>query len=197
MASLLEREKIEVYRYNWFAVIFVTAAALAAQWTLPLLSPFFSNFDLPLLVTIYFALARRSPVGGMVTGCILGLIQDAMSGRFIGIFGISKTVVGYVASSLGACHPLLCLPTGGTQDDLYHQRHRESERQAAPLGAYPRTFPERRGGDEIDLAAIARDHSKVEDATEGMTCGESPVRGGVRRSIRGQSLMNRLRAQNF
>ncbi len=102
MASLLEREKIEVYRYNWFAVIFVTAAALAAQWTLPLLSSFFSNFDLPLLVTIYFALARRSPVGGMMTGCILGLIQDAMSGRLIGIFGISKTVVGYVASSLGA-----------------------------------------------------------------------------------------------
>ncbi len=97
-----QREQIEVYHYNWIAVIFVTAVSLAAQWTLPLLSPFFSNFDLPLLVTIYFALIRRSPVGGMMTGCILGLIQDAMSGHFIGVYGISKTVVGYLASSLGA-----------------------------------------------------------------------------------------------
>jgi hypothetical protein len=27
--------------------------------------------------------------------------------------------------------------------------------------------------------------------------GKSPVRSGVRRSVRGQSLTNRLRAQNF
>ena len=68
---------------------------------------------------------------------------------------------------------------------------------AAPLGAHPRSFPERRGGDEINLAAIARDHEKLEDAATGMGCGKSPIRRGVRRSIRGQSLMNRLRAQNF
>jgi hypothetical protein len=40
-------------------------------------------------------------------------------------------------------------------------------------------------------------HEKLEDAATGMGCGKGPVRGGVRRSIRGQSLMNRLRAQNF
>jgi hypothetical protein len=38
------------------------------------------------------------------------------------------------------------------------------ERETAPFGANSRSFPERQGGNEIDLAAIARDHSKVEDA---------------------------------
>ena len=56
-----EDEQFEVYRYNLVVVVLVFALALAAQLTLPLLSPFFSNLDLPLLVTIYFALARRAP----------------------------------------------------------------------------------------------------------------------------------------
>src|SRR5690348_17820066 len=63
--------------------------------------PFFSLFDLPLLVTIFFAVARRSQVSGMLTGALIGLVQDSLSHQHIGLYGIAKTVVGYGASSLG------------------------------------------------------------------------------------------------
>jgi rod shape-determining protein MreD len=63
--------------------------------------PFFGLFDLPLLVTIFFAVARRSQVSGMLTGALIGLVQDSLSHQHIGLYGIAKTVVGYIASSLG------------------------------------------------------------------------------------------------
>ena len=57
--------------------------------------------DLPLLVTIFFAMARRNPISGLFTGAVIGLAQDMLGHNPIGIYGIAKTVVGYGASSLG------------------------------------------------------------------------------------------------
>jgi rod shape-determining protein MreD len=57
--------------------------------------------ELPLLVTIYFALSRRNPSTGLLLGGSIGILQDAVSHMPIGIYGIAKTLVGYVASSLG------------------------------------------------------------------------------------------------
>ena len=37
----------------------------------------------------------------MMTGAIIGLVQDALTHQAIGLYGIAKTVVGYGASSLG------------------------------------------------------------------------------------------------
>ena len=68
---------------------------------MPLRFPFFSVFDLPLLVTIGFATARRSPLAGLFTGGLIGILQDALTHQPIGLYGISKTVVGFGASSLG------------------------------------------------------------------------------------------------
>jgi len=79
----------------------VPALAILFQVFLPLWFPFFLNFDLPLLVVIFFAMARRSQVAGLLTGATVGLIQDMMTHQPIGLYGISKTVVGYGASSLG------------------------------------------------------------------------------------------------
>jgi rod shape-determining protein MreD len=62
---------------------------------------FFSVFDLPLLVTIFFAMARRSQIAGLLTGGIIGIIQDSLTHHPIGLYGLAKTVVGYAASSLG------------------------------------------------------------------------------------------------
>lgn len=95
------RERFEVYRFNWFTVILVPLMALLLQAYLPLRLPFFDLFDLPLLVTIYFAVARRNQVTGLLTGCIIGLIQDSLTHRPLGLYGMAKTVVGYTASSLG------------------------------------------------------------------------------------------------
>src|SRR5205085_4475068 len=52
------------------------------------------------LVVIYFALARRSQVAGLMTGAIIGLVQDSMTQMPIGIYGLANTIVGYGASSL-------------------------------------------------------------------------------------------------
>jgi rod shape-determining protein MreD len=92
---------VEVYRFPAAASILIPLLALFLQAFLPLRFPFFNIFDLPLLVVLFFAVARRNPVAGLLTGAIIGLLQDSLTHQPIGIYGISKTVVGYGASSLG------------------------------------------------------------------------------------------------
>src|SRR5712671_7862403 len=94
-------EQVEVYRFGIPATVLIPLTALFLQAWLPLRLPFFSIFDLPLLVTISFAMARRSQVAGIFTGALIGIFQDALTGQPIGLYGISKTVVGFGASSLG------------------------------------------------------------------------------------------------
>jgi rod shape-determining protein MreD len=93
-------EQIEVYRFSIPVTIGVPLLALFLQTFLP--RRIFSIFDLPLLVTIFFAMARRNPISGLLTGAAIGLAQDMLGPYPIGIYGIAKTVVGYGASSLGA-----------------------------------------------------------------------------------------------
>ena len=94
-------EQVEVYRFSIPATVLIPLAAVFLQAWLPLRIHFFSVFDLPLLVVIAFATARRSPLGGLVTGGLIGILQDALTHQPIGLYGISKTVVGFGASSLG------------------------------------------------------------------------------------------------
>jgi len=96
------REQIEVYRFSLLVAILLPLLAVFLQAFIPHLLPFFSSyFDLPLLVTIFFAMARRNPVTGLLTGAAIGLAQDALGSHPIGVYGIAKTFVGYGASSLG------------------------------------------------------------------------------------------------
>jgi rod shape-determining protein MreD len=95
-------EQIEVYRFSIPVTVGVPLLALFLQAFLPRRLTFFSIFDLPLLVTIFFAMARRNPISGLFTGAAIGLVQDMLGAYPIGIYGIAKTVVGYGASSLGA-----------------------------------------------------------------------------------------------
>jgi rod shape-determining protein MreD len=98
----LTREGIEVHRFNLGATIGIPLAALFLQATLPRLFGFFVLIDLPLLVTIFFAVARRNPMAGTITGAVIGIAQDAITHLPLGLFGMAKTAVGYIASSLGA-----------------------------------------------------------------------------------------------
>lgn len=95
------QEQVEVYRFSIPVAILVPLLAVFLQAFVPLRLPFFSIFDLPLLVVIFFAVARRSPVSGLLTGAAIGLLQDSLTHQPIGVYGIAKTVVGYGASSLG------------------------------------------------------------------------------------------------
>ena len=94
-------EQVEVYRFSIRATILIPLIAVFLQAFLPLRFSFFTIFDLPLLVTIGFATARRNPLAGLVTGGLIGILQDSLTHQPIGLYGISKTVVGFSASSLG------------------------------------------------------------------------------------------------
>ena len=95
------QEQIEVYRFSVPSAVLIPLLALFLQAFVPLRLHFFSIFDLPLLIVIFFAVARRSQVSGLLTGAVIGLLQDSLTHQPIGVYGIAKTVVGYGASSLG------------------------------------------------------------------------------------------------
>jgi rod shape-determining protein MreD len=97
--SLTSREEIEVHRFSWPVSIGIPLVAVFLQVFLRI--RLFTILDLPLLVTIFFAVARRRPIPGMITGALIGTLQDAWTGHPIGLFGIAKTIVGYLGSSIG------------------------------------------------------------------------------------------------
>jgi rod shape-determining protein MreD len=97
--SLTSREEIEVHQFSWIVSIGIPILAVFLQVFLRI--RFLTVLDLPLLVTIFFAVARRRPIPGMITGALIGTLQDAWTGNPIGLFGIAKTIVGYLGSSLG------------------------------------------------------------------------------------------------
>ena len=96
------REQVEVYSFSWPVAILSPLLAVFLQAFIPIKLHFFDVFDLPLLVTIYFAMSRRNPITGLLQGSIIGLVQDSLTRDMIGMYGIAKTLVGFVASQLGA-----------------------------------------------------------------------------------------------
>ncbi len=97
--SLTSREEIDVHRFSWPVSFGIPLIAIFLQ--VYLRSRLFTVLDLPLLVTIFFAVARRRPIPGLFTGALIGTLQDVWTGHPIGLFGIAKTIVGYLGSSLG------------------------------------------------------------------------------------------------
>lgn len=99
--SAESRRDYEIHRYPVLIYALVPLAALVLQAWLPRVLGLFALFDLPLVVTVFFALGRRNPIQGSVMGGILGIFEDALTHHAIGINGIAKTVAGYVAASVG------------------------------------------------------------------------------------------------
>ena len=95
------RRDLEIRRYPFYVYVLVPLAALVLQAWLPRVVGRFAYMDLPLLVTIYFALNRRSPIHGTLLGAVLGMAQDGLTQGAIGIHGIANTVVGFLAASIG------------------------------------------------------------------------------------------------
>ncbi|MGH9684920.1 MAG: rod shape-determining protein MreD [Candidatus Acidiferrales bacterium] len=94
---------VEVHKFYGGSVVAVAFLALVLQAFLHKYGRWSELLDLPLLVTIYFGVSRRNPVSGLFLGAAIGIVQDALSHDFpIGMYGIAKTLVGYLASSIGA-----------------------------------------------------------------------------------------------
>jgi len=99
--------RLEVHKFRTGAVVSASFLALLLQafvpahvWKGELVGDL---IELPLLVTLYFGLSRRNPSRGLLLGMVIGMAQDGLSGANpIGLFGIAKTLVGYLASTIGA-----------------------------------------------------------------------------------------------
>lgn len=100
-SSVTSSEQIQVHRLGLPVTVGAPLVALFLQAYVPIYLPFFTILDLPLLVTIFFAVARRGPVSGLLTGGVIGLVQDSLTHQPLGLYGIAKTIIGYLASSLG------------------------------------------------------------------------------------------------
>jgi rod shape-determining protein MreD len=95
---------IEVHKFFPGAIVGAAVLALVLQRTLPVYFPKLAILDIPLLITIYFGLSRRNPSTGLLLGWVIGMMQDSLSGPTVplGEYGIAKTVIGYLASSIGS-----------------------------------------------------------------------------------------------
>ena len=82
-------------------VILAIAAALALQTTLTrfLVRDTFA-VDLVLVAVVFVGLTE-GPISGMLAGTFAGLLQDALASGVIGIGGLAKTIVGFLAGIIG------------------------------------------------------------------------------------------------
>ena len=53
------------------------------------------------LVAVFFCALSWGPVAGLLAGTAGGLAQDALSGGVLGVGGLSKTLVGFLAGAVG------------------------------------------------------------------------------------------------
>jgi rod shape-determining protein MreD len=93
-------------RDNWFsrfqvvALFLITLVAIIAQVYIPRLIPNTEFLEIPLLITVYFGLMRHNQLSSLFFGAFVGLAQDSLSHLPLGMYGISKTLVGYFAASV-------------------------------------------------------------------------------------------------
>ncbi|MFL6464913.1 MAG: rod shape-determining protein MreD [Bryobacteraceae bacterium] len=89
-------------RFQVAALAAITLLAIIGKFYLPRLVPHTEWLELPLLLTIYFSLMRRSQIASLFFGAFVGLAEDSLSPATlpIGMYGITKTLVGYFAASI-------------------------------------------------------------------------------------------------
>jgi rod shape-determining protein MreD len=99
-AGFHDSRKTRISKYNWLALTGIPLAAILFQVYVPQFVRYLAYLELPLLVTVYFSLMRRSPVAGVFIGAGIGLAQDSLSHHYLGMYGLVKTLVGYFAASV-------------------------------------------------------------------------------------------------
>jgi rod shape-determining protein MreD len=99
--SYTSRREIDQYGFHPAVTLLAPLGCILLQAVLPRIFPRLDLLDLPLIATIFFAVARRSPIAGAVTGTLIGLVQDGLTNHPFGVNGITKALIGYGAASLG------------------------------------------------------------------------------------------------
>lgn len=98
LARSRRNNKTERMRIVW--LITIPLVAILSQVYVPRFVPFLAYLELPLLITVHFALSERAQIPAVFYGMSIGLVQDSLSHQPIGMFGIVKTLVGYFAASV-------------------------------------------------------------------------------------------------
>jgi rod shape-determining protein MreD len=99
--SYTSRRELDQYAFHPAATLLAPLACILLQAMLPRAIPQLAILDLPLIAVIFFAVARRGPISGAVTGTLIGLFQDGLTNQPFGVNGIAKGIIGYIAASLG------------------------------------------------------------------------------------------------
>ena len=82
-------------------LIVTIVAIVVVQGILSFRFKFFTYLDLPLICSVYYGFTLGNPIGAIVMGGTLGLMQDSLSGAVLGTNGFSKTVIAFLAASAG------------------------------------------------------------------------------------------------
>ncbi|HWC98516.1 MAG TPA: rod shape-determining protein MreD [Candidatus Sulfopaludibacter sp.] len=98
---LNSQRESQVSRFRAWVMFAVPLVAVLFQAYVPLFFPFLRFLEVPLMVVIYFALMRRSQMSGLFIGCFVGLAQDSLFNKPLGLYGIAESLVGYFAASIG------------------------------------------------------------------------------------------------
>lgn len=89
-------------RFQVVALAALTLIAIIGKFYLPRLLPHTEWLELPLLLTIYFGLMGHGQIASLLFGAFVGLAEDSLAPANlpIGMYGITKTLVGYFAASV-------------------------------------------------------------------------------------------------
>src|SRR3989442_4502535 len=85
----------QISRFRAWVLFMVPLAAILFQVYIPLFFQFLAYLELPLIVTIYFALMRRSPICGLLVGALVGLSHELLFRNPLGMFRLTQTIIGY------------------------------------------------------------------------------------------------------
>jgi rod shape-determining protein MreD len=99
--SYTSRKELEEYHFSLPVTLLAPLVLLFLQAFLPKVFPRLLILDLPLIAVIFFSVARRSPIAGSITGAVIGLLEDLLTHQPVGVNGMAKTLIGYLASSIG------------------------------------------------------------------------------------------------
>lgn len=95
------RAEAAVYRFPPLFFPVTAVLALGLQAYLPTVIGAAIYLDLPLLVVVYWAMTTRQPGTSAIIGAGMGLAEDSLSHLALGVNGIAKTLIGYLAATAG------------------------------------------------------------------------------------------------
>jgi rod shape-determining protein MreD len=89
-------------RFQVVGLLILTLLAIISKFYLPRWIPSVEWLELPLLLTVYFGLVFPNQIAALTFGAFVGIAEDSLAPENlpIGMYGITKTLVGYFAASV-------------------------------------------------------------------------------------------------